>query len=60
MRIRRIITTNDIGIQSGAKTNHQDQVITLHNLSTINATVRRVQNEVPPPIYLVLDSSAIY
>ena len=60
MRIRRIIIDNDTGIQNGAKTNHQDQVITLHNLSTINATVRRVQSEVPPPIYLVLDSSTIY
>lgn len=31
-----------IGIQIGDKTHHHDHVITLHSLSTTNATVRRV------------------
>ena len=31
-----------IGIQIGDKTHHQDHEITLHSLSTTNATVRRV------------------
>lgn len=31
-----------VGIQIGERTHHQDHVITLHNLSTINAIVRRV------------------
>lgn len=35
------------GIQSGDNTHHQDHVITLHSLSTINAIVKRVGN---PPI----------
>ena len=35
------------GIQIGANTHHQDHVITLHSLSTINAIVKSVGN---PPI----------
>ena len=48
---------NTTGIQSGDNTHHQDHVITLHSLSTINATVKRVVN---PPNLTVTVSLIIY
>lgn len=52
-----IITTT--GTQSGANTHHQDHVITLHSLSTINAIVKSVGNP-PIEIDILLFSLIIY